>query len=99
MPDKETNSDQSSEQSTSPQKPIAEGHQPENFIKGHQPVPLGDIFTGGYKPNISNLNPQNPPQGGSGVPPVQSSGKTSGGAETGGSESSGGESGGSTSDE
>jgi hypothetical protein len=30
-----------------------------------------DRISGGYQPDISNLNPQNPPQGGSGVPPIQ----------------------------
>ncbi len=84
MPNEQTYSDHSSEESSSPQKPITEGHQPETLIKGHQPIPLGDIFTGGYKPDISNLSPQNPPQGGSGVPPVQPSGESGRGGESGG---------------
>jgi hypothetical protein len=29
-------------------------------------------LTGGYQPTSSNLDPQNPPQGGSGVPPAES---------------------------
>lgn len=90
MPDEQTNSDQGSEKPSAPQKPITEGHQPYTWIKGHQPVPLGDIITGGYKPDISNLNPQNPPQGGSGVPPASSSPQNSGGGESGGGETGGG---------
>ncbi len=78
MPDEEINPDQGSEQSSSPPKSITEGHQPEPLLKGHQPIPFGDIFTGGHKPDISNLNPLNAPQGGSGVPPVESSGESGG---------------------
>ncbi len=32
----------------------------------------------GYKPGTSNLEPSKPPQGGSGVPPKETSGKRSG---------------------
>jgi len=87
MSDEQTN--QSSEETSASQKPLNEGHQPVVLIKGHQPVPMGDLIIGGYAPEISNLNPQNPPQGGSGVPAAQSSPQNSGGGDTGGGDSGG----------
>ncbi len=53
--------------------PLTEGHRPEVITKGYQASQIGDLIAGGYKPDISLLNPQNPPQGGSGVPPIQAS--------------------------
>jgi|GEM_PF-3551209 hypothetical protein len=40
------------------------------FLEGYQP------FKRGYQPKVSNLNPSNPPQGGSGVPPKSNGDKT-----------------------
>jgi len=81
MTDEQSTSSQSTEKAPEPAPtkttPLTEGQQPEPLVKGHQPVefsqqPADQIFTGGYKPVMATSTPLNPPQGGSGVPPVQS---------------------------
>ena len=73
MSEDQANSQEESQPTSENNGPIEKGHQP---YKGYQPERANqqlvrDRFTGGYTPEISNLNPMNPPQGGSGVPPIE----------------------------
>ena len=77
MTDENTKANQSSKQETVTKKTITEGHQPKTIKKGHQPAkPLGNL-TAGHQPPKSTLDSNNPPDGGSGVPPVSTQDKTS----------------------
>ena len=62
--------EQSPKQEVVQQKTIIEGYQPIQIEKGYQPAHDKSNLTAGYQPNQGNLNPNNPPRGGSGVPPL-----------------------------
>jgi hypothetical protein len=69
----DTNPESNLPESQPEQFPLTEGHMPIDMLKGHQAIqfgqqPLNDIITRGYSPEMANLSPSSPPQGGSGVP-------------------------------
>jgi len=82
MANEDAKPDQSTSVSKPNQVPLNEGNQPLEIIKGHQPIefgqqPAGDTIVRGYSPEIVNLSPSTPPQGGSGVPPANVEAKPS----------------------